>query len=50
MLDNVDGKQARRTGSCSPLGMIMDHGVDVLTTFLLAIGLGSVIYLSTHII
>ena len=25
-LDNVDGKQARRTGSSSPLGLLFDHG------------------------
>ena len=28
-LDNVDGKQARRTGSSSPLGLLFDHGVYV---------------------
>jgi ethanolaminephosphotransferase len=26
--DNCDGKQARRTGSSSPMGMLFDHGVD----------------------
>lgn len=26
--DNVDGKQARRTGSSSPLGELFDHGCD----------------------
>ena len=26
ILDNIDGKQARRTGSSSPLGEIFDHG------------------------
>jgi len=31
-LDNLDGKQARRTGSASPLGLIFDHGVDALVT------------------
>lgn len=31
ILDNLDGKQARRTGSSSPLGMLIDHGVDALT-------------------
>ena len=25
-LDNLDGKQARRTGSSSPLGLLFDHG------------------------
>ncbi|KAF9972332.1 hypothetical protein BGZ73_004569 [Actinomortierella ambigua] len=28
--DNVDGKQARRTGSSSPLGELFDHGCDSL--------------------
>jgi len=27
-LDCMDGKQARRTGSSSPLGQLFDHGVD----------------------
>ncbi|CAI2370750.1 unnamed protein product [Moneuplotes crassus] len=27
-LDSVDGKQARRTGSSSPLGQLFDHGCD----------------------
>ena len=29
-LDNCDGKQARRTGTSSPLGEFFDHGVDAL--------------------
>jgi ethanolaminephosphotransferase len=29
--DAVDGKQARRTGSSSPLGELFDHGCDALT-------------------
>ncbi|KAI8089769.1 CDP-alcohol phosphatidyltransferase-domain-containing protein [Halteromyces radiatus] len=28
--DNVDGKQARRTGTSSPLGELFDHGCDAL--------------------
>lgn len=31
-LDCMDGKQARRTGSSSPLGQLFDHGVDCLCT------------------
>jgi ethanolaminephosphotransferase len=27
-LDNLDGKQARRTGNSSPLGQLFDHGLD----------------------
>lgn len=30
-LDNCDGKQARRTGSGSPMGMLFDHGCDATT-------------------
>lgn len=29
-LDACDGKQARKTGSASPLGMLVDHGCDSL--------------------
>lgn len=43
-LDNIDGKQARKTsilfliqGTGSPLGMLFDHGVDSLCSFMLAI-------------
>jgi choline/ethanolamine phosphotransferase len=31
-LDAIDGKQARRTGSSSPLGELFDHGCDSLST------------------
>jgi phosphatidylglycerophosphate synthase len=34
-LDSLDGKQARRTGSSSPLGQLFDHGCDALTVHLL---------------
>jgi len=30
-LDNLDGKQARRTGTSSPMGMLFDHGCDAIT-------------------
>lgn len=29
-LDATDGKQARRTDNCSPLGQILDHNLDQL--------------------
>lgn len=32
ILDNADGKQARRTKTSSPLGLLLDHGLDALTT------------------
>jgi phosphatidylglycerophosphate synthase len=31
-LDNVDGAHARRTGQCSPLGELLDHGLDGITS------------------
>jgi len=29
--DNLDGKQARKTGNSSPMGLLFDHGCDSLT-------------------
>jgi len=46
-LDAIDGKQARRTGSSSPMGELFDHGCDSVSTCLVtmsimcAISLGS---------
>lgn len=34
-LDNIDGKQARRTKTSSALGMLMDHGCDAMSCFFL---------------
>jgi ethanolaminephosphotransferase len=34
--DNLDGKQARRTNSSSPIGMILDHGCDAIAGFLIS--------------
>jgi len=31
-LDNMDGKQARRTKSSSPLGLLFDHGCDAVNS------------------
>lgn len=39
--DNMDGKQARKTGSSSPLGMLYDHGLDSISGWLMAINLAS---------
>ena len=35
-LDNIDGKQARRTGNSTPFGMLMDHGCDIFTNIFTA--------------
>lgn len=42
-LDNLDGKQARRTKTSSPLGTIMDHSCDSMTSVLITGALGSVV-------
>jgi len=31
-LDNMDGKQARRVGASSPLGLLFDHGCDAINS------------------
>ena len=48
-MDNMDGKQARRTGSGSSLGLLFDHGCDAInagvlsaTTFCCALSVSSV--------
>jgi len=40
-LDAVDGKQARKTKSSSPLGQLFDHGCDALGTMPLALAICS---------
>ena len=47
ILDNIDGKQARRTKSSSPLGLLVDHGTDACTTFFITCGLGAILCLNT---
>lgn len=39
-LDNMDGKQARRTKTSSPLGLFFDHGCDAITSVLSGICAG----------
>lgn len=46
-MDSIDGKQAARTLSASPLGQLMDHGIDSLVAALLVITLSSSIGLGT---
>eukprot|EP00795_Rhopilema_esculentum_P007886 gene7886-13770_t len=38
-LDGTDGKQARRTGSSSPLGELFDHGLDSTAAWMMAVSL-----------
>jgi len=46
--DNLDGKQARKTGSASPLGEVFDHGGDSLMAPLFPIILGTVCQLDSY--
>lgn len=48
-LDNVDGKQARRTHNSSPLGMCMDHGCDVLGVSFIALGVGQLVGMANEL-
>jgi ethanolaminephosphotransferase len=45
IFDLLDGKHARKTGQSSPLGLLVDHGCDALTTFLFTMCLGSIVRL-----
>ncbi|XP_050526831.1 cholinephosphotransferase 1 [Daktulosphaira vitifoliae] len=36
-LDAIDGKQARRTGSSTPLGELFDHGCDSISTIFITL-------------
>ena len=40
-LDCMDGKQARRTGSSSPLGQLFDHGCDAFVTGIMIINVAA---------
>lgn len=42
-LDAMDGKQARLTGTSSPLGMIFDHGCDAINSVIMIIPMASVL-------
>lgn len=43
IFDLLDGKHARNTKNSSPLGLLMDHGCDALTTFLFLMSLATIL-------
>ncbi len=47
-LDAIDGKQARRTGTSSPLGQLFDHGCDAVNTLLICTVLAGAWRLGDH--
>ena len=42
-MDNLDGKQARKTKSSSPLGTLFDHCCDSITTYLITLTICSIV-------
>jgi len=49
-LDAIDGKQARRTKSSSPLGQLFDHGCDSFSTTFFVLGLSQAFRIDSEII
>ena len=47
-LDAIDGKQARRTGSASPLGELVDHGCDSVSMVVVILSTSVAIELGTE--
>ena len=47
-LDAVDGKQARRTKSASPLGELVDHGCDSVSMVIMTLAICVAVELGTH--
>ena len=45
VLDNSDGKQARKIKASSPLGLLFDHGCDVINTGIASITLTKIVRL-----
>ena len=45
-LDNMDGKQARKTGTSSPLGQLFDHGCDNISVFIFALNVSAFVGLT----
>eukprot|EP00299_Pterocystis_sp_00344_P011998 c5694_g1_i1.p1 GENE.c5694_g1_i1~~c5694_g1_i1.p1 ORF type:complete len:400 (-),score=38.07 c5694_g1_i1:17-1216(-) len=43
-LDNMDGKQARRTKTSSPLGQLFDHGCDSVSMIMFCLDLAAVLH------
>ncbi|CAD5120884.1 DgyrCDS9436 [Dimorphilus gyrociliatus] len=48
VLDAIDGKQARRTNSSSPLGELFDHGCDSVSTVFVVLGCCIAVQLGKH--
>lgn len=49
VLDNLDGRQARRTGSSSPLGHLVDHTCDALNVLITGLSVATTLRMGTTI-
>ena len=49
-LDNIDGVQARRTGTSGPIGEIFDHGLDAVSVFYLPLGIAYALGVSSDVV
>ncbi|XP_037086484.1 cholinephosphotransferase 1-like isoform X2 [Pollicipes pollicipes] len=47
-LDAIDGKQARRTGTSSPLGELFDHGCDSVSVIFVVVGVSTMTSLGEY--
>jgi len=48
ILDCLDGMQARRTGTCSKLGEVLDHGLDAISVPVSVATIGFGLHMFTH--
>lgn len=48
IFDNLDGKQARRTGTSTAYGMLLDHGCDVFTNIIVAFNMSHLLLLGNN--
>lgn len=48
-IDAIDGKQARRTDNCSPLGQFLDHNLDMISYVFFYIGACQTLLTGTNI-
>ena len=49
VLDSMDGKQARRIGASSPVGLLLDHGCDALVTVMMTLNLQVVLAFNAEV-
>ena len=48
LLDNIDGKQAKRTGNSTPFGILMDHGCDIFINIFTSFNMSKLLIVGNH--